>query len=107
MNDSGRVLVVTDAGELERITPQCQTCIFYERLTFTCAAFPNGIPASIQLNLYDHRKLYPLQKGPCTGWGTPTSSTHSTRAKGRCPLPAKRPWLSYRYPRREPRSTYR
>lgn len=63
MDDSGRVLSVTDVGELELIKPQCQTCIFYNRPTFTCPAFPGGIPSSIQLNKYDHRKLYPLQKG--------------------------------------------
>lgn len=63
MRESGRVLTVTDIGELELIRPQCTSCIFYERQTFTCPAFPHGIPSSIQLNLYDHRKLYPLQKG--------------------------------------------
>lgn len=63
MNDSGQLLTVTELGELELIKPQCQSCIFYEQQTFTCPAFPNGIPSSIQLNLYDHRKLYPLQRG--------------------------------------------
>lgn len=63
MDDSGRVLIVTDVGELELIKPQCQSCIFYERQTFTCPAFPTGIASSISLNEYDHRKLYPLQNG--------------------------------------------
>jgi hypothetical protein len=63
MGDSGRILTVTGIGELELIKPQCSSCIFYERSTFTCPAFPKGIPSSIQLNTYDHRKLYPLQQG--------------------------------------------
>jgi hypothetical protein len=63
MVEFGCFLTVAELGEIEIITPQCLSCIFYDRATFTCPAFPHGIPSSIQLNKYDHRKLYPLQRG--------------------------------------------
>jgi hypothetical protein len=49
-----------------RITPQCQSCIHYDREGHQCPAFPDGIPTSIELNRYNHTRPYPGQKHPHT-----------------------------------------
>lgn len=46
------------------IRPQCKDCLFYAPDHYACVAFPSGIPSSIQLNAYDHRRVYPGQKFP-------------------------------------------
>lgn len=48
------------------IRPQCSDCVFWNPERDNCEAFPEGIPLSIKLNEYDHRRIYPKQPGRAT-----------------------------------------
>ena len=55
----------TEPGSTEQVTPrQCSQCRHLRNRTlWTCDAFPNGIPAPILTNRFDHRNLYPGDHG--------------------------------------------
>ena len=42
-------------GEPVLIKPQCMQCKYWETPGLACAAFPEGIPKEILLNLVDHK----------------------------------------------------
>lgn len=68
MDEFGRLMTLAermqfeaDCGGTELIRPQCRSCKHFKAETITCPAFPRGIPSSIELNRYDHRRPYPTQ----------------------------------------------
>lgn len=43
--------------------PLCLDCLHFNPATFTCKAFPNGIPDEIYTNRHNHSKPYPGDHG--------------------------------------------
>jgi hypothetical protein len=56
---------VSARGDLNRVVPlQCSRCLHLrDHQLWTCDAFPNGIPALILTNSFDHRNAYPGDHG--------------------------------------------
>lgn len=61
MSLAERMQFEADLGGAELIRPQCRCCKHFEAKTISCPAFPGGIPSSIEMNQYDHRRPYPTQ----------------------------------------------
>jgi len=46
--------------QIEVVNSQCDRCANRNKGTFTCEAFPEGIPTIIFMNVYDHNNPYDI-----------------------------------------------